>query len=158
MPKRSGLDRQSCASSIRGYASRRWEPIFFVIVCLLLNFQVFFFVAGQIPALSATGGAVAGFVAFENFIARHLFYVAAPITYLPLIVLLASRGMPRWSRRFLDCVGIYIVFWMCTQQIGLNLLVFDQVTPRFTLIIQLLFFLPYSLLIWGWIYCRLDEL
>jgi hypothetical protein len=39
---------------------------------------------------------------------------------------------------------------------GLNILVFDTVTSRFLLISQVLFFLPYSLLIWGWIYWRLD--
>lgn len=53
-------------------------------------------------------------------------------------------------------VGIYVVVRMCIQLMGLNLLVFDLITPRFTLIVQLLFFLPYSLLVWGWIYWRLD--
>jgi hypothetical protein len=42
------------------------------------------------------------------------------------------------------------------QLIGLNILAFDSVTPKFLLITQLLFFLPYSLSIWGWIYWRLD--
>lgn len=50
---------------------------------------------------------------------------------------------------FLDCIGIYIVTRMFMQLIGLILLVFDSVKPRFTLITQLLMFLPYSLLVWG---------
>jgi hypothetical protein len=45
---------------------------------------------------------------------------------------------------------------MVIQLIGLNILVFDSVSSRFLLITQLLFFLPYSLLVWGWIYWRLD--
>ena len=45
---------------------------------------------------------------------------------------------------------------MTTQLIGLNILVFDFTTSRFLLITQLLFFLPYALLVWGWIYWRLD--
>ena len=43
-----------------------------------------------------------------------------------------------------------------TLLIGLNLLIFDVTSSRFLLITQLLFFLPYCLLIWGWVYWRLD--
>ncbi|MCS5698419.1 hypothetical protein NZK32_05095 [Cyanobium sp. FGCU-52] len=46
---------------------------------------------------------------------------------------------------------------MAMQFIGLNVLVFDSVSSRFILVTQLLFFLPNSLLVWGWIYWRLDQ-
>jgi hypothetical protein len=45
---------------------------------------------------------------------------------------------------------------MATLLIGLNILVFDVTSSRFLLITQLLFFLPYALLVWGWVYWRLD--
>ena len=45
---------------------------------------------------------------------------------------------------------------MVIQLIGLNILVFDFTTSCFLLITQLFFFLPYALLLWGWIYWRLD--
>jgi len=55
-------------------------------------------------------------------------------------------------------LGAYVIFRLVIQFIGLNILVFDSVTSRFLLISQVLFFLPYSLLIWGWIYWRLDAI
>ena len=63
---------------------------------------------------------------------------------------------PHWCRRYLDIIGTYVIIRMAIQLLGLNILVFDAVSSRFTLITQLLLFLPYSLLIWGWIYWRLD--
>jgi|UniRef100_UPI0040477A63 hypothetical protein len=45
---------------------------------------------------------------------------------------------------------------MASLLIGWNLLIFDVTSSRFVLITQLLFFLPYSLLVWGWVYWRLD--
>jgi hypothetical protein len=46
---------------------------------------------------------------------------------------------------------------MMALEYGDHILVIDSVTPRFLLISQVLFFLPYSLLIWGWVYWRLDS-
>ena len=45
---------------------------------------------------------------------------------------------------------------MIVLLIGLNILIFDIDSSRFLLLTQLIFFLPYALLIWGWIYWRLD--
>ncbi|MFM7269986.1 MAG: hypothetical protein ACKOZT_15625 [Cyanobium sp.] len=146
------------SNSIRAYLSRRWEPIFFIVVALLLLAQVYLFVSSELSVFTSTSGAAADYARLEGFIANHLAYWVSPVIFLPLFYLLACRRRPSWTRHFLDGVGIYIVVRMFVQVIGLNLLVFDSVTPRFTLITQLVFFLPYSLLVWGWIYWRLDEL
>ena len=53
-------------------------------------------------------------------------------------------------------MGVYYFLRMATLLIGLNILVFDVTSSRFLLITQLLFFLPYALLVWGWVYWRLD--
>jgi len=45
---------------------------------------------------------------------------------------------------------------MFAQLVGLNLLIFDFKTPGLVLVTQLLLFLPYSMLVWGWMYWRLD--
>ena len=47
---------------------------------------------------------------------------------------------------------------MIIQLIGLNILVFDTISSRLLLMSQLIFFLPTLLLIWGWVYWRLDHL
>ena len=138
------------------YLAQRWEVVFFLVVYLLLVFQVFFFVV-DIKSLSYLHWAVAVFASFESFVVHGLAYVSLVAILLPVLYLLLCPGRPSWARKYLDVIGVYVVFRMAIQLIGLNLLVFDSVTPRFLLVTQLLFFLPYSLLIWGWVYWRLDR-
>jgi len=145
------------SSSFRNYLSLHWEEIFFLILFSLLSFQVIFFVSEARSIWGASGGAVAVFASYESFILTTASYVTVPLFVVPLVFLVIYQGRPPWARRYLDFVGIYIAARMFIQLIGLNLLVFDSVTPRFALITQLLFFLPYSLLVWGWIYWRLDR-
>jgi hypothetical protein len=137
------------------YFARRWEEWFFLLVFALLCFENLAFVSGA-EFLSSLHGATAFFAEFEFFVVRRLSYVTIPFVVLPLSYLFASRVRPRWARGYLDILGIYFVVRMTTQLIGLNILVFDFTTSRFLLITQLLFFLPYALLVWGWIYWRLD--
>ena len=150
------IDRRHLAAFFSDFVSRRWEELFFLLLYLLLSLQVFLFVADTKPVFSSMGGWVAAFTSFEAFVANYVSYVALPLILVPLLCLTFVGSRSTWSRRFLDLLGIYIVARMFIQLIGLNLLVFDSVTPRYALITQLLFFLPYSLLVWGWIYWRLD--
>ena len=142
--------------SFSTYLSLHWEEIFFLILWSLLSFQVIFFVFDTKSILSDAGGAVAVFASFESFILTIGRYITLPLLVVPLIFLIFYQGRLSWARSYLDFNGIYIAARMFIQLVGLNLLVFDRDSPRFALITQLLFFLPYSLLIWGWIYWRLD--
>lgn len=144
------------ALGIRDQLSRRWEELFFLVVFTLLGLQVVFFYSG-ITALANLHGAIAWFAAFDTFVVSHVVYVSTPVFLTPLLFLILSGRRCSWRRRFLDVLGVYVVFRLIIQFVGLNILVFDSVTPRFFLITQLLFFLPYSLLVWGWIYWRLDR-
>lgn len=133
------------------------EELFFLTLFSLLCVQVFAFVfdTQSIPAFR--GGAIGAFASFEFFVARYITFISPPLVVAPLLYLLVRPTPPGWSRRYMDLVGTYITIRMVIQLMGLNLLVFDRITPRFTLITQLLIFLPYSLLVWGWIYWRLDN-
>ena len=142
----------------KAYLSQRWEPIFFIVLFALLSLQVFLFVNNTISVPSSAGSGVAAFVAFELFVARYLSLVTVPLILLPLLALALLGSQQWWTRRFLDLAGIYVVARMLIQLLGVNILVFNSVTPGFILITQLLFFLPYSMLVWGWIYWRLDAL
>ena len=135
----------------------RWEVLFFLAVYILLTLQVLFFYS-DIQSISSVHGAIAAFAAFESYIVDRLSYVTTTAILLPLLCLLVLKGKPKWMRRYCDILGIYVVVRMIIQFVGLNILVFDGITARFLLITQLLFFLPYSLLIWGWIYWRFDSI
>ncbi|MFM7455918.1 MAG: hypothetical protein ACKOCA_02540 [Vulcanococcus sp.] len=156
MTRRLNLSQHNLLALMRAWLSQRWEPLFFLVLFCLLSLQVFLFIGGTLAVSTTVGGGVAAFAAFELFVARDLSSVTVPLIALPLLLLVLSGRKPHWLRRYLDAVGIYVVVRMLIQLFGLNLLVFDSVTPRFTLITQLLFFLPYSLLVWGWVYWRLN--
>ncbi len=143
--------------SLYRYFQNRWEILFFILVFTLLGIQVFSFYS-DIQSFSDLHGSIAFFVGFESFVARRLFYVLLPLIFFPLAYLFSRKDGPTWARPYLDFLGIYVIFRMVFQLIGLNILVFDSVTSRFLLISQVLFFLPYSLLIWGWVYWRLDTI
>lgn len=134
----------------------RWEILFFVLVFILLGFQVFSFYS-DVQSLPDLRGATAFFVGFESFVATRLAYILLPLILFPLAYLSFRSKRPAWARLYLDFLGVYVIIRLVIQLIGLNILVFDTVTSRFLLISQVLFFLPYSLLIWGWVYWRLDS-
>lgn len=148
--------RPGLLSIASSYVSRRWEVVFFLAAFLLLTLQVLFFTI-DVQSLSSLHGAIAVFASVDSFIMKRLAYVATPGFILPLAYLLVCPVLPGWARRYLDVIGIYIIIRMAMQLVGLNILVFDTTTSRFLLVTQLLFFLPYSLLVWGWIYWRLDR-
>ena len=135
----------------------RWEILFFVLVFILLGFQVFSFYS-DLQSLSSLHKATAFFVGFESFVVTRLTYISLPLILVPLAYLFCRSKRPAWARLYLDFLGVYVIIRLAIQLIGLNILVFDTVTSRFLLISQVLFFLPYSLLIWGWVYWRLDTI
>lgn len=150
--------RRTPTSALRSAARRlhdRWETLFFVIVYLLLSLQVYCFYFNT-QSLAGLHGAIAAFATLESFVASRLTYVILPQVLTPLAYLFLCFKRPPWWRIYLDILGVYVVLRMAIQLIGLNILVFDSTTSKFLLITQLLFFLPYSLLVWGWIYWRLD--
>ena len=147
--------RSQLIRTFRLYLSRRWEAFFFLVVAALLSSQVFKFVL-DIRSIKNLNGSIAFLASFQSFVAGGLSYVTIPAILLPLLYLIACRARPPWMRRFLDALGTYVIIRMFVQLIGLNILVFDITSSRFLLISQLLFFLPYSLLVWGWLYWRLD--
>ena len=136
---------------------RHWEEAFFLFLFILLSLQVFDFIHETKNLDPSAKAAVFVFASMEKFIIDYFAYASVPLIGLPLVALILSGKQLRGTRRYLDAIGIYIVARMFIQLFGLNLLLFDTVTPGIALITQLLLFLPYSLLVWGWIYWRLDK-
>ena len=148
-------DAMKTSFSLYRYFQSRWEIVFFFLVFILLGFQVFSFYF-SIQSFSNLQGPITLFIGFESFVATRVTYVSLPLILFPLAYLFCRNNRPTWARPYLDFLGVFVIFRLVIQLMGLNILVFDTVTSRFLLISQVLFFLPYSLLIWGWIYWRLD--
>jgi hypothetical protein len=128
----------------------------FLLAFILLFLRVIFFTI-DVRLLGSKDGAIAVFASIDSFIINRLTYLTTPGFLLPLTSVLFCPIRPGWARRHLDIIGIYVVTRMAIQLVGLNVLVFYTVSSRFFLVTQPLFFLPYSLLVWGWIYWRLDQ-
>jgi hypothetical protein len=150
-----GTSASGQRSFIRRFLSNQWEILLFLVISTLILLQVYLLYV-DIHSLSDLHGAIALFADFDSFIVHRLSHVVAPAVFLPLLFILFCGRRPAWVRRYLDILGGYLAFRMTIQLIGLNILVFDSVTQRYLLITQLLVFLPYSLMVWGWIYWRLD--
>jgi hypothetical protein len=146
--------RSAFLASVRRL-SDQWESLFFFVAYALLILQVYLLYS-DFHSLAGLHGAIAVFAAFDSFLVQRLILVIPLFVFPPLIYFLLSGKGHAWRRRYLDIIGCYLVLRMAVQLIGLNILVFDSVTPRFLLITQLIVFLPYSLMLWGWIYWRLD--
>ena len=146
----------ACRQRLLAFIGEHWEELFFICALALLSLQVFFFSADT-STLADLHGAVSVFAALESFLISRLAYFLIPANLLPLTFLLVCKRRVGWSRCYLDILGIYTIFRLLIQLVGLNILVFDAVSSRFLLITQLLFFLPYSLLVWGWVYWRIDH-
>lgn len=147
----------SLLARLAGHCRRHWEPWFFLITWLLLTQQVRFFQldVGNVAHLHPL---IATFARLNSFIFHYSGPTYAALCALPFFLSVSGRLRSDWERRFCDFLATYAILRMTMQLVGLNLLVFDYSTPRFLLITQLLFFLPYLLLIWGWIYWRLNVL
>lgn len=155
--ERTAMTRSRLITAVSLYLSRRWEVICFVLVLVLLYLQVFMFVIDA-DAMPSLRGWFAAFAVYQGFSVNRLHYVVTPIFVALFSYLLVCRETPLWTRVCLDILGLLVIARMFAQLVGLNILVFDYITPRYLLIEQLLFFLPFSLLVWGWIYWRLDVL
>jgi hypothetical protein len=131
-----------------------WEGAFFLTVGLFLLFQEYF-LAVDISSIVSNHRFLALYAQFTSSLLVANRFFATPFLAFCFYAILAgtSRGLPR---RLCDIMGIYYFLRMVTLLFGLNILIFDVSSSRFLLITQLLFFLPYSLLVWGWVYWRLD--
>jgi len=133
----------------------RWEAIFFVAVWVCLTSQIYFLQA-DLALIGRMNSFLRGYTSLNAFI-FHIygpFFAVASFALIGFSLFKTPNAV--FSRRLFDLLGAYYCFRVVIQLIGLNALVFDSESSSVLLITQLLFFLPYMLLIWGWVYWRLD--
>jgi len=134
--------------------SLNWEGVYFIAVGTFLLFQEYFLTV-DISGVVSNYYFLDLYTRFTSCVLAANRFLSVPLLAFFVFATLrdTSSGPPR---RVCDFLGFYYFLRMVTLLIGLNLLVFDVTSSRFLLITQLLFFLPYALLVWGWVYWRLD--
>lgn len=150
----SDLPISSNSSRFRFHFHRQWEALFFLAVEIFLGLQVLF-LHSDLPVNNNSHHLLRVYINFTSLMLNIGGYFVFPLVVL-VFLSLAKRIPLAAARKIGDFLGGYYALRMITLLLGLNILVFDVQSSRFLLITQLLFFLPYSLLVWGWVYWRLD--
>ena len=134
---------------------RNWE------VLLLLVIGLFQYVSGQV--LEFTQGSSKDYVLIADMVAvlgRFHQYIVPLLSPLWLIVLAYCAAVPlggRLRRSLLDALAVFAMLKVGLLFLLLNLLILFPPQDRVLPILQLLLFLPSLLLVWGWIYWRMDS-
>ena len=140
---------------IRHLLRRNWEALLLIVVgtCLLLSLQVI----AQTTERHSHYALVRGFIAISNSFHDHIVPVTTPLYWLVLVVYVLCPLPSRVRRLMVDVVAAWFSFRVLESFVFINLLMFAKAGDHGLLIAQLLVFLPCLLLMWGWIYWRLDS-
>ena len=145
----SNLSTSNSSRRFQLHFHRQWEALFFLAVDVFLGLQVLF-LHSDLPTNDDSHHLLKTYINLTSLMLKIGGYLILPLLLL-IVLSIAKRIPPSTDRRIGDFLGSYYVLRMITLLFGLNILVFDVQRSRFFLITQLLFSLPYSLLIWGWV-------
>ena len=90
------------------------------------------------------------------YLRQHVVPVAVPILMGAAFACFFLPLSPRRRRLLIDAMVFLVVFRLLMLFAILNLMIFLPPSDRILLFSQLLLFLPCLLLVWGWIYWRVD--
>lgn len=141
-------------SQARRILRRDWELLLLAAVgCLLLiSLQVI----GDTPEKHSQYVVIRRSIETLNTLREHVVPILQPVGAISAICYLFLPLSLAWRRRFVDAFGLWFIIRVIDLFLLINLLVFLKTPDHFLLIAQLLLFLPCLLLMWGWIYWRID--
>ena len=118
-----------------------WEALFFLVLSMILCLQNLSF-HSDLRELSLVHQWMARYIRFNAFILKYS---------VPISVFLSFFFRGSFFK------GVFVCHWSAVLRFSWNALVFDAGNSHFIIITQLIFFLPYTLMTWGWIYWRIDQ-
>ena len=135
---------------MRRFLNRNWEIL---LLCLVLALQLFSGDLFLLASRKATPYSLLNYsIAFLAYLRQSIVPVILPILVACFILPLSER-----RRRLLVDAMVVLVILRLLMLFGiLNLMIFLPPSDRVLLFSQLLLFLPCLLLVWGWIYWRVD--
>ena len=139
---------------LRQLLRRNWEVLLFGFIGFLL--------LASLQSTDVTPEKDSPYPLIRNSVACLAFFHTkiVPITFsISMAGALAFVLLPlrNAQRRFLvDAIAIYFTIRLLTLFTFINLLIFLKTSDHALVVAQLLLFLPCLLLIWGWIYWRID--
>lgn len=133
---------------------RDWEVFLFIAIgsLLLLSLQLI----GDMPRGQGQYPLVRQLVAILDILRSKVMPVLHPLSLFAAACYLFLPLSVKSRRSIVDVFAIWYVLRIIDLFLLINLLVFLKMPDHAQLILQLLIFLPCLLLMWGWIYWRVD--
>lgn len=146
---RSGWNRMPT-----GALRRNWEILLLLCIALLQ------YASGQTFSAAdhlqsdhvLIGQAVGVLIQFH----QRVVPVLLPVMLAAFMYCMVTASKSRSRRILIDALAVFAIFKILVIFFLLNFLIFFPPSDRVMPILQLLLFLPSLLLIWGWIYWRMD--
>lgn len=146
--------RSNSLSLARRIFRRDWEVFLFVAIGLLL------FVSLQLIGDTSDSHSryplVRKLVGMLDLLRSMVLPVLHPLSLVAAACYLFLPLTVKWRRLIIDAFALWFVFRIADLFLLINLLIFLRIPDHGQLILQLLIFLPCLLLMWGWIYWRVD--
>jgi hypothetical protein len=137
------------------FLRRNWEILILFAIGLLLLLSLNSI--GEISPEMSQHALARAIVGTLNVIHRDVVPVMLPVSVILGCGLLFIPKHFRMRRTLIDCYAIWYSIRILMVFILINLLLFIPVTDHSLLALQVVLFLPCLLMIWGWIYWRLDQ-
>ena len=139
---------------LKRFINRNWEVL---LLCFLKAFQVFSGNLFLIASKEATPNSLLNnSIALHAYLFQHIIPLMLPIFVGAAFACLFLPLSPRRRRLLIDAMSLLIIIRLIILFGTLNLMIFLPPADRALLFSQLLLFLPCFLLVWGWIYWRVD--
>ena len=139
---------------MRHFISRNWEIL---LLCFVLVFQIF---SGDLFLLASRKATpyslLNSSIAFLAYLRQYVVPIMLPVLVGAAFACLFFPLSQRRRRLLIDTMYALVAFRLLMLFGVLNLMIFLPPSDRILLFSQLLLFLPCLLLIWGWIYWRVD--
>lgn len=139
---------------VRRVLRRDWEVfLLFVVGCLLLtSLQMI----GHSSEVHSHYALIRRSIEMMNVVRQKIVPVLVPISQVAAVCYLLLPLSLVWRRTLVDLFALWFIIRTADLFVLINLLIFLKAPDHGLLIAQLLLFLPCLLLMWGWIYWRMD--
>ena len=139
---------------MRRFLNRNWEIL---LLCLVLALQLFSGDLFLLASRKATPYSLLNYsIAFLAYLRQYIVPVILPILVGAAFACFFLPLSERRRRLLVDVMVVLVILRLLMLFGILNLMIFLPPSDRVLLFSQLLLFLPCLLLVWGWIYWRVD--
>ena len=148
------MRKSSFLSLARRVLRRDWEVLLLIAIgsLLILSLQLI----GDTPDKHSQYPLVRQLVGMLDLFRTTVLPILHPLSLISAACYLLLPLPIKWRRLVVDTFALWFILRIVLLFVLINLLVFLRMPDHAQLIVQLLIFLPCLLMMWGWVYWRVD--